>query len=74
MYVYNYCLFQRCLRLILLIRFNCKILKKSAISRGILQCAPNEQNQHVKELRKNVGIYIQDTVILKGLPSLDRKY
>ena len=65
---------------ILLIGCHCKYLlnlqtvQMCGISRRILQWAPNEQNQHFKELREKVGIEISGTVIPKGLPSLDRKY
>ena len=35
---------------------------------------PNEQNPHFTELRQKVGIYIQQIVLLRGLPSLDGKH
>ena len=35
---------------------------------------PNEQNQHFTDVRKKVGIHIQNLVLLRGLPSLDGKH
>ena len=32
---------------------------------------PNEQNQHIGELRQKVCFYIHAVVLLKGMPSLD---
>ena len=40
----------------------------------LLQWAPYEQNQHFKELRPKVGVYTQESMILRGLPSLDGKH
>ena len=34
---------------------------------------PNEQNQHLTELRQKVGIQLYDIVLLIGLPGLDGK-
>ena len=45
-----------------------------AFSGGILQWAPNEQNIHFKELRKKVGIKIQDMVNLKGIEKTFETY
>ena len=35
---------------------------------------PNEQNPHFTELTQNVVIYIQQIVLLRGLPSLDGEH
>ena len=40
----------------------------------LFQWAPDEQNKHLKELRKKIDTEIQNSVLVKSLPNLDRKY
>ena len=35
---------------------------------------PNEQNQHLTELRQKAGIYVQKLMLQRDLPSLDGKH